>query len=267
MLSKRIEKSGKNFNIRVIIFDDESFELYISDITRSEKTRMLKQEMTNNIAHELRTPVTSIRGYLETIISLHEDKKDNARIKNFLDRAYAQTIQLSELIQDISMLTKIEEASDRFELEPVPIKELLEDLQSDLSEKLNEKEFDFLIEVNEDVVVQGSRTLLYSIFRNLTENSLSYAGKGVKIVVRCYSENRNTYYFEFYDTGPGVENKHLVRIFERFYRINEGRTRNSGGSGLGLSIVKNAVLFHKGSILAKNLSEGGLCYLITFPKK
>ncbi len=265
MFTKRVDKSGKQFNIRVIIFDDESFELYISDITRSEKTRMLKQEMTNNIAHELRTPVTSIRGYLETIISLHEDK-DNERIKNFLDRAYAQTIQLSGLIQDISMLTKIEEASERFELEPVLIKELLEDLQSDLSEKLNEKEFDFSIEVNEDVVIHGSRTLLYSIFRNLTENSLSYAGNGVKIVVRCYSENIDTYYFEFYDTGPGVENKHLVRIFERFYRINEGRTRNSGGSGLGLSIVKNAVLFHKGSILAKNLSEGGLCFLITFPK-
>ena len=266
MFSKRIERSGKQFNVRVIIFEDESFELYISDITRSEKTRLLKQEMTNNIAHELRTPVTSIRGYLETIISLDIDK-DNERVKNFIDRAYVQTLQLSELIQDIGMLTKIEEASDRFNIEPVNLKGLLEDLHSDISEKLNEKNDEFIIDVEDDVVINGSKTLLYSIFRNLAENSITYAGENIKIVVRCYSQDKETYFFEFYDTGRGVEDKHLVRIFERFYRVNEGRTRNGGGSGLGLSIVKNAVLFHKGSILAKNRSEGGLCFLITFPKK
>ena len=266
MLSKRIERSGKQFNVRVIVFEDESFELYISDITRSEKTRLLKQEMTNNIAHELRTPVTSIRGYLETILSL-DMNKDNERVKNFIDRAYAQTLQLSELIQDIGMLTKIEEASDRFNIEPVKLKGLLEDLHSDISEKLNDKNDEFIIDVEDDVVINGSKTLLYSIFRNLAENSITYAGNNIKINVRCYSKDNDTYFFEFCDTGNGVEDKHLVRIFERFYRINEGRARNSGGSGLGLSIVKNAVLFHKGSILAKNRSEGGLCFLITLPKK
>ena len=266
MLSKRIERSGKQFNVRVIVFEDESFELYISDITRSEKTRLLKQEMTNNIAHELRTPVTSIRGYLETILSL-DMNKDNERVTNFIDRAYAQTLQLSELIQDIGMLTKIEEASDRFNIEPVNLKGLLKDLHSDISEKLNDKNDEFIIDVEDDVVINGSKTLLYSIFRNLAENSITYAGNNIKINVRCYSKDNDTYFFEFCDTGSGVEDKHLVRIFERFYRINEGRTRNSGGSGLGLSIVKNAVLFHKGSILAKNRSEGGLCFLITLPKK
>lgn len=265
MFTKRIDKSGKQFNVRVIIFDDGDFELYISDITKSEKTRLLKQEMTNNIAHELRTPVTSIRGYLETILNMYHDEAD-ARIHGFLDRAYAQTIRLSELIQDISMLTKIEEASDRFELEPVGMKELLEELQADLADDLREKEDTFTVDVSESVVINGNRTLLYSIFRNLTDNSISYAGKQIDIVVRCYNENDDTYFFEFYDSGEGVDEKHLVRIFERFYRVNEGRTRITGGSGLGLSIVKNAVLFHKGSIIAKNRSEGGLWFLMTFPK-
>lgn len=265
VFSKRIEKSGKQFNVRVINFDDGSFELYISDITKSEKTRLLKQEMTNNIAHELRTPVTSIRGYLETIINMYHDESDK-RIHSFLDRAYAQTIRLSELIQDISMLTKIEEAADRFELEPVQMKELLAELKADMSDKLNEKQDTFTVDVNETVIIYGSRTLLYAIFRNLTENAIDYAGKQIDIVVRCYNENEDTYFFEFYDSGTGVEEKHLVRIFERFYRVNEGRTRNTGGSGLGLSIVKNAVLFHKGSIMAKNRSEGGLWFLMTFPK-
>ena len=165
------------------------------------------------------------------------------------------------------MLTKIEEAADRFNLEPVNLKSLLDDLHSDISEKLNEKNDEFIIDVEDDVVINGSKTLLYSIFRNLAENSISYAGNNIKIIVRCYSSNNETYFFEFYDTGTGIDEKHLVRIFERFYRVNEGRNRDNGGSGLGLSIVKNAVLFHKGSILAKNRSEGGLSFLITFPKK
>lgn len=266
IFSKRIDKSGKQFNVRVIIFDDQSFELYIGDITKSEKTRLLKQEMTNNIAHELRTPVTSIRGYLETILNMYHDESDE-RIHSFLDRAYAQTIRLSELIQDISMLTKIEEAADRFELEPVPMKELLMDLKADLVDDLNAKQDTFTVDVAESVVIHGSRTLLYSIFRNLAENAISYAGKQIDIVVRCYNENDDTLFFEFYDSGIGVEEKHLVRIFERFYRVNEGRTRITGGSGLGLSIVKNAILFHRGSIVAKNRSEGGLWFLMTFPKK
>src|SRR5690554_8197554 len=117
MFSKRIERSGKQFNVRVIVFEDESFELDISDITKSEKTRLLKQEMTNNIAHELRTPVTSIRGYLETILSLYKNSEDeeNGRIQNFLDRAYVQTIRLSELIQDIVRLKKFKEVVNSFE--------------------------------------------------------------------------------------------------------------------------------------------------------
>lgn len=265
MFAKRIEKSGRQFNVRIIIFEDESFEFYISDITKSEKMRLLKQEMTNNIAHELRTPVTSIRGYLETILNLQESD-NNGRIRGFLDRAYAQTIRLSELIQDISILTKIEEAPDRFELEAVRMNELLGELGSDLSDKLEEKGDKYKVEVADKVEIYGSRTLLYSIFRNLIENSISYAGDNVEIVIRCYNENEDTYFFEFYDTGIGVDEKHLVRVFERFYRVNEGRTRKTGGSGLGLSIVKNAVLFHKGSIVAKNRPGGGLKFLMTFPK-
>ena len=267
IFSKRIEKSGRQFNVRIIIFEDESFEFYISDITKSEKTRLLKQEMTNNIAHELRTPVTTIRGYLETILNLYDYKGENSeRIHGFLDRAYTQTIRLSELIQDISMLTKIEEAPDRFELEQVSISKLLDELVNDLSDKLKERNDNFKIEVNDSVEIYGSRTLLYSIFRNLIENAISYGGEKIEIVVRCYNENEDTYFFELYDTGTGVEEKHLVRIFERFYRVNEGRTRNTGGSGLGLSIVRNAVLFHKGSIVAKNRPEGGLHFLMIFQK-
>ena len=217
--TKRIEKSGKQFNVRVIVFDDESFEIYIADVTKQEKTRLLKQEMTNNIAHELRTPVTAIRGYIETLLTL--DENDVERRRNFLERAYAQTIRLSELIQDITLLTKIEEAPDRFEWEEINIKHLLEELRSDLEERFKEKNDRFVIDVDDDVTVNGNRTLIYSIFRNLAENSLAYAGENIEIGVRCYAKTEDTLYFEFYDTGVGVDERHLGRIFERFYRISD----------------------------------------------
>ena len=260
----RIAKNGKRFLVRVIVFDDNSFEIYISDITKAEETRRLKHEMTNNIAHELRTPVTSIRGYLETIQNMSE--ADIERRNSFIERAYVQTIRLSELIQDIGMLTKIEEAGDKFEKESVCLKQLLDELGADLSEKFAEKNTIYEVDIAKDICINANRTLLYSVFRNLAENASAYAGESVRIVIRCYMQTDDAVYLEFYDNGTGLEERHLTRIFERFYRVNEGRTRNTGGSGLGLSIVKNAVLLHKGNIVAKNRPEGGLLFLITFPK-
>jgi len=230
-----------------------------------EKMLHLKQEMTNNIAHELKTPVTSIRGYLETLIK--QSEIDPEKRQFFLERAYSQIVRLSELIQDISFITRMEEASDLFDIENVQLQPLLKELKKDLSDKFDEHKIDFEIKVDDNVAIEGNRILLYSIFRNLTENTITYGGDNLEIQITNYMEDDNYYYFSYYDTGKGVEEKHLSRIFERFYRVNEGRTRDTGGSGLGLSIVKNAILFHKGNIVAKNRSEGGLEFLFTLKKK
>lgn len=259
----QIGKQGKLFAVLVNIFDDGSFEMIINDVTRQEKPRLLKQEMTGNIAHELRTPVTSIRGYLETILNapLPDDKR-----RLFLTKAYRQTITLSELINDMSLITKIEGAPQSFALEDVGICGLLEALKSDLEAALHEKSISMAWSVGSNVVVRGNRSLLYSVFRNLTDNAIRYAGSGVSIQVSTCGEDKDFYYFSYSDTGVGVGEQHLNRLFERFYRISEGRTRDTGGSGLGLSIVKNAVAFHKGSIVAKNRGSGGLIFLFNLPK-
>ncbi|MDR1679465.1 MAG: HAMP domain-containing histidine kinase [Prevotellaceae bacterium] len=260
----QIAKQGKYFALRVNIFDDRSFEIIINDITRQEKTRLLKQEMTGNIAHELRTPVTSIRGYLETVLqqSLSEEKTHQ-----FLEKAYNQTLSLSGLIQDMSLITKMEEAPASFQIEQVNINTLLEGLKSDLEIPLQEKNITMEWNIPPNTIIGGNRNLLYSIFRNLTENTIRYAGNDVNILIKQYNEDKDFRYFSFADNGVGIPNEHhLNRLFERFYRINEGRTRDTGGSGLGLSIVKNAVLFHKGSIVAKNRLGGGLEFLFRLPK-
>lgn len=260
----QIKKHGKIFSLRINIFEDESFELIINDITNREKNRLLKQEIIGNVAHELRTPVTSIRGYLETILeqSLEEEQE-----LYFITQAYDQTMVLSELIQDMSLITKIEEAAQSFKLEEVNIPLLLDSLKSDLSLSLQEKNIDMQWDIPKSMSIKGNKNLLYSIFRNLTDNVIRYAGENIRMQIHIYNEDKDFYYFSFYDTGVGISDEsHLNRLFERFYRITEGRTRDAGGSGLGLSIVKNAVAFHKGTIVVKNRIQGGLEFLFQLHK-
>jgi len=255
----QIRRQGKTFSLRVNLFEDGGFELILNDITNQEKMRLLKQEITGNIAHELRTPVTTIRGYLETIM---EQPLDEEKKKLFISRAYRQTLILSELIQDTSMITQMEEAPHSFRIDDVNIVHLLQTLKEDLAPSLQDKKIDMQWKIPDDLTIMGNQNLLYAIFRNLTDNVIRYAGENTKIRISRYNEDNDFCYFLFYDTGTGIpEENHLNRLFERFYRIGEGRTRDTGGSGLGLSIVKNAVAFHKGTISVKNRKEGGLEFL------
>ena len=260
----QIKRQGKIFSLRANIFVDKSFEIILTNVTRQEKTKKFKQEMTGNIAHELRTPVTSIRAYLETVIEqqLPEDKK-----QYFILQAYRQTITLSEIIKDMGIIAKLEEAPGAFEFEPVNITRLLETVKAEESESLKEKNIRMGWNIPDKLEIKGNNSLLKAIFRNLVENTIRYAGENIDIHVNLLSEDEENYYFTYYDTGVGVANEdHLNRIFERFYSIQEGRTRDTGGSGLGLAIVKNAVLFHKGTIAAKNRKTGGLEFLFHFHK-
>lgn len=260
----QIKKQGKHFHIYVNMFEDSSFGIIINDITQQEKMRLLKQEMTSNIAHELRTPVTSIRGYLEIALG---QALNGEKAHDFLSKAHEQTLVLSELIQDMSLITKMEEASTSFKKEAIHIEKVIHTLQNDLKELLVEKNIKIECINIHDVVVSGNRNLLYSLFRNLSDNAIRYAGCDISIIINKYKEDKDFYYFSYADTGVGIADEHhLNRLFERFYRVNEGRTRDTGGSGLGLSIVKNAVLFHKGTIVVKNRVEGGLEFLFKLQK-
>jgi signal transduction histidine kinase len=266
VLTTKLHANGCHFAVRVIIFDDKSFEIIIRDISEAEKNRLNQAEMSNNIAHELRTPVTSIRGYLETLIEypgmLSEKKTD------YLDRAHKQLIRLSQIIQDVVLLTKTNDAPQYFSTEPVNIYEMLKEMiDADTQEDMRKHHCTVHLLVGKDVIIKGNRTLLYSIFFNLYTNALKYAGENIIITIHNYMEDGEYYYFSFSDNGIGIEEKYLDHIFERLYRITEGRTRDKGGSGLGLSIVKEAIHFHKGVISAKNRPKGGLEFLFTIRKQ
>lgn len=261
----KISKNGKHFAVKLLMFHDNSYEILLNNISSTEKNRILKQEMTNNIAHELKTPVSSIRGYIETI--LEQTDLDPTKQKFFLGRAYSQILRLSDLIRDIALITKTEEASELFEKETINIRDTITEVATDLEAPLHNSQIVLENRVHPGVAIEGNHTLLYSIFRNLIDNTISYAGEEVTISIENYTEDNEFYYFSYYDTGRGLEEEHLERIFDRFYRVNPGRSRKTGGSGLGLSIVKNAVLFHKGQISAKNRKDGGLEFIFSLRKK
>lgn len=221
-----------------------------------EKNRLIKHEMTSNIAHELRTPVSTISGYVETL--LNQENIDVERQKYYLKRMDIQTKRLADLIRDIALITKTEEAPNLFIKEDISISNTIEEVVSDFSVQIDANKIKFNSNVSEGVLINGNHTLIYSIFRNLIENAINYGGKGSTISVDNYAEDKDFYYFKVSDTGIGVAEEHLSKLFDRFYRVSYGRSRKSGGSGLGLSIVKNAIKFHGGEISAKSKPTGGL---------
>ena len=231
--------------------------------SEEDKTR-LKRQLTQNVAHELKTPVSSIQGYLETIVSSPD--LDSKTKDQFIQRCYAQSRRLSSLLADISTLNKLDDAPQGYEFVNVNIPDLLQAIQRDVSMQMEAKHVTFRALVEPDVVVNGNPSLLYSIFRNLTDNSIAYGGEGVTVTVQILSSDSSYYTFSFSDNGPGVSPEHIPHLFERFYRVDKGRSRKMGGTGLGLAIVKNSVLLHRGAISVRLGAAGGLEFIFTLPK-
>ena len=260
-----LEKGGRIFDVECIMFQDKSFEISINDITQETEQARLKKQLTQNIAHELKTPVSSIQGYLETIVNnpgISKEKRDE-----FLSRIYAQSNRLTHLLRDISTLTRMEEAPNMTDKEPVDISLMLKGMLNEVALQLEEKQITVDNQIPNGLTVQGNPSMLYSIFRNLTDNTIAYAGTNIQITIKCFRQGEKYHYFSFADTGCGVSSEHLGRLFERFYRVDKGRSRKLGGTGLGLAIVKNAVLLHGGSIFAKNNPDGGLEFIFTLVKE
>ena len=233
-------------------------------INAEHEKNLLKRQLTNNINHELKTPVASIQICLETLLSgiaLTEEKK-----QELIGRCYTQNERLRRLLTDVSLITRIEDGAVNIERETVVINDLIDDIASELSLMPEEEKLALKVDFNKTVTIHGNPSLLGSIFRNLTENSISYSD-GKTIYIRLLEDNADYCRISFEDDGMGVDDECLPRLFERFYRVDKGRSRQKGGTGLGLSIVKHAIQYHGGTISAYIRPEGGLGFEFTLNKK
>ena len=227
-----------------------------------EKNR-LKRQLTNNINHELKTPVASIQVCLETLlsgISLSEEKR-----QELIERCYSNNERLRRLLADVSLITRMEDGSAFIGKEEVVINDILSEIAHELEIMPDEERMTLHTNFSERVMIGGNLSLIGSIFRNLTENAIAYS-EGKNIYISLMANNDKECHIRFEDDGCGVENKQLSRLFERFYRVDKGRSRQKGGTGLGLAIVKHAVQFHGGTITASNRPNGGLRFDFTLKK-
>jgi signal transduction histidine kinase len=215
----------------------------------------IRRELTQNIAHELKTPVASIQGYLETILETPE--MDEETRNQFVERSFTQTRRLTALLQDISTLNKMDAKAPNYKIESIDICKMVETIAADTYLQRSSAQMTFRDQLFPPIVIKGDYTMVYSIFRNLMDNATAYAGTGTTVTVTA-ARGEDSWHFVFRDNGAGVPEQHLDRLFERFYRVDKGRSRKLGGTGLGLAIVKNAVRIHGGDITVRNNESGGL---------
>ena len=227
-----------------------------------EKMR-IKRQLTNNINHELKTPVASISGYIETILS--NGKMDEATRTAFLQRCLSQCERLGKLLSDVATITRMDDGREQMNRERVVLNDIVDEIAEEVALQPAERRLRVNCDFPDDMAVVGNREMLTSIFRNLASNAVAYSS-GRDIFIRLVAEDDEKYTISFADNGIGVEEEHLPRLFERFYRVDKGRSRKMGGTGLGLSIVKNAVAMHGGTIEAHNRLSGGLEFIFTLKK-
>ena len=228
-----------------------------------EKNR-LKRQLTNNINHELKTPVASIQVCLETLLSgitLSEEKR-----QELIERCYTHNERLRRLLNDVSLITRMEDGSALISKESVTINEIINEVAEELNVMPEEERLTLHTEFDEVVTIEGNTSLIGSIFSNLTENAIAYSD-GKNIFITLIENSQEQVHIRFEDDGKGVRKEQLPLLFERFYRVDKGRSRQKGGTGLGLAIVKHAVQFHGGTITVTNRPSGGLRFDFTLSKR
>lgn len=227
-----------------------------------EKDRV-KRQLTNNINHELKTPIGVIKGYLDTIVD--NPDMDAASRQHFILKAQEYANRLVQLVADVTAISRLQEGRAAINLEDIDYHDVVYTVAADAVDSGTIGSLQFENGVEPGTHVMGNYNLLTGMLMNLVRNAVAYS-RGTECGVRVTGEDDEFYYFEFYDNGTGVGEEHLEHLFERFYRIDTGRSRKVGGTGLGLPIVQNTIEAHGGRIEALNAPTGGLVFAYSLPK-
>lgn len=234
--------------------------LFIVDITDSELSEKMRREFSANVSHELKTPLTSILGYTEIIGNGLAEESD---IPKFADRIHKEAARLLTLIEDIIKLSQLDEDELRAEFVPVELSELCQNVLQELSQKA-EKAGVTLHFSGSEQTVSGFEPSLYEMIYNLCDNAIAYNKPGGSVNVSLEKTPEDKIRLTVRDTGIGIAEEHLGRVFERFYRVDKSHSKETGGTGLGLSIVKHAALMHDAELSIESTPQVGTTVQILF---
>lgn len=245
----------KTFEYRIMPYGEDHLLLIARDVTRVSQLEEMRKDFVANVSHELRTPLTVINGYLE-IMPVDEDT-DPFQAKA-LNEMSAQTQRMQSLIEDLLVLSRIEASSERIYEKIVDVPAMLKQIHIEALALNKEKGHEITFELEDDLSVFGVETELRSASSNLIFNAIHYTPPGGKITVRWHRSDYGAR-FSVQDNGDGIEQKHLTRLTERFYRVDKARSRKTGGSGLGLSIVKHVLNHHNSQLdITSTVGEGSV---------
>jgi two-component system phosphate regulon sensor histidine kinase PhoR len=233
----------------------------ISDLRRVDRVR---RDFVANVSHELRTPLTAVRGYVEALL---DDPVEPEKRRQFLEVIDRHTGRMERLVRDLLRLARLDAQQETAEVHAIDAATLFRSVWTDLAERIERQQVQVEIAVApEAAVIDADPTKMHDALRNLIENAVNYSVEGARIELKAHVDGERVL-LSVGDYGPGIPDADLGRVFERFYRVDQSRTRDPGGTGLGLSIVRHLVELHGGKVSAANRPEGGAVFTIALPHR
>jgi two-component system phosphate regulon sensor histidine kinase PhoR len=252
--NKRMDEESEGIRGAIAVFHD---------ITRLKQLEKIRQDFVANVSHELRTPLTTIKGYAETLLegALKEDQAFQ-----FVQVIKRHTDRLTKIVEDLLMLSRIETKEFQLKMEAIPLRDIIDDVFEFVKEPAEKKEISLSRnEIPSSLAVQADRDYLEQILINLLDNAIKYTPEGGRVTVSAIEKDSKEIQFSVEDDGIGIPKEDLSRIFERFYRVDKGRSKEMGGTGLGLSIVKHLVQVHGGRVWVESQPGKGSTFYFTLP--
>ncbi|WP_284139811.1 MULTISPECIES: two-component system histidine kinase PnpS [unclassified Virgibacillus] len=238
--------------------------LVFYDITELKRLEVMRKDFVANVSHELKTPITSIKGFAETL--LDEESGNDETNGQFLNIIYEESTRLQNLIDDLLTLSRLEKDEIQLSVSPVEIRNLVDEVIPVIKQKIEEKNIQLTIKMDDNITFTADRYKVKQILINLLENAVNYTGPQGKVELTVLDSD-DFVTFVIKDSGIGIPQEAIGRIFERFYRVDKARSRNTGGTGLGLAIVKHIIEVHKGKITVESEHGKGSTFTILLPKK
>jgi len=239
----------------------------IHDMTNQRKLERVRRDFVANASHELRTPLSIIKGYIETLVDGHETMALEDRTK-FLKTIQRHSDRLKAIIDDLLVLSRLESATPGLKFEPVPLEEFFQTIADDYAKRPDGAEREIVVQASPDLgAINADGEKLTQVFSNLLDNAIKYTPKGARLELGGTAASAVDVECFLRDNGPGIPAADLPHIFERFYRVDKGRSRETGGTGLGLSIVKHIVQMHGGQVWAESVEGQGLTIRVRLPRK